>query len=189
MRRGPPSGGLAVRCKLHVREQLLVRIVIDKVSDHPTKPLRQLRCVRANNEFCIGATAHQIRREQITAHLTLSVARGHRDHQALALASNHPIKRLGNDPVVIPDQHLWPDVLTERKEVRGARLAGLQLLETELKSKLFGLNVRRYRKLRWFHKLQIYPRGAPFYNKGGPFSKLFRGCSVWQKSSLRSRLY
>ena len=45
------------------------------------------------------------------------MAGGHVDDEALTLASDHPVKGLGHDLVVVALDELWPDLLDERHEV------------------------------------------------------------------------
>jgi hypothetical protein len=42
---------------------------------------------------------------------------GHRDHQAFALACNDTVKGFGDTPMMFPDNHFRPHVLTERQKV------------------------------------------------------------------------
>jgi len=72
--------------------------------------------VRTDNEFRIRLLAHQVRREQITAHLRLTVPRRHRDHQTLAFARDHTVQGRSDTAMVLTDNHLGPHVATEIQE-------------------------------------------------------------------------
>jgi hypothetical protein len=69
------------------------------------------------------------------------MARGHRDHQSLALARDHPIKGLGYPPMVLTHNHLGPHVLAEVQKVGRSTFLCLKLQEPQLKLYTFGFNV------------------------------------------------
>jgi len=62
------------------------------------------------------------------------VARGHRDHQALALARDYPIKGFSDTPMVLPNKHLGPHVLAEGQEVSGCTLLRFKKLEAKFQA-------------------------------------------------------
>ena len=129
------------------------------------------------------------------------MARGHGNHQALALSSNHPIKRFSNLLVVLTDQHLRPHVLTEVQEVLLRFFLSFNGLEPQFKAQEFRFMVRGG----WMHSMERGPRttilkkfsippGMPFIFIGGwvrvypLIGSMFCGAGGRAKTGRRPRL-
>ena len=93
----PPASRLRVLTNPGVRENFVVLLAHDEVTDLPAKANGQFASVRGLHHLLAGELAKEPSRKHVGAKLRLRVTRRHRDSQSLDLSRSNLLERLSHN--------------------------------------------------------------------------------------------